>query len=67
MEKIFNVEGMHCRSCEMLIKDSLEERDGVIHAEASEQNNQIKVKFDESKISESKIKSIIRNEGYKVK
>ena len=60
------VKGMHCQSCEMLIKDSLEEQDGVKSAEVSNKERTAKITFDESKISEAQLKSIIKNEGYEV-
>lgn len=59
--------GMHCQSCEMLIKDSLEDLKGVIKAEASHKSGIITIKFDEKKINESKIKKVIEEEGYKIK
>jgi len=59
--------GMHCPSCEKLIKDCLDGADGVIKADASCKRGIILVKFDEKKINESKIKKIIKEEGYEVK
>jgi len=67
MKKIIvNVKSMHCKSCEMLIKESLEESDGVKNVEVSHEKGTAKVVFDESKINEEKIKRIINNEGYEV-
>ncbi len=66
MKRKFDVNGMHCKSCEMLIKDSLEEADGVRNVTVSHAKGFVNVEFDESKISEEKIMSIIRNEGYEV-
>ena len=66
MKKKFDVKGMHCESCEMLIKDSLEEADGVRSVKASHAKGFVSVEFDESKIDEGKMMSIIRNEGYEV-
>lgn len=57
------VEGMHCKSCETLIEDSLKEA-GV--EKVFFENNKVKVFFEESKIKLNKIKETIRNEGYKV-
>ncbi|MBL7052018.1 MAG: heavy-metal-associated domain-containing protein [Nanoarchaeota archaeon] len=59
----FKVGGMHCKSCEMLIKDSLEDL-GV--KDISFINNEITITFDESKISLETIKKVIEKEGYKV-
>lgn len=57
-----NVEGMHCKSCEMLIRGELEEN-GV---KVSFKGNELTVEFDEKKITLDKIKEIIKEEGYKV-
>lgn len=65
MEKVFKVKGMHCKSCEMLITDALSDIDVKV-IEISSSIGTVKVKFDDSKITESKIKTIIENEGYKV-
>ena len=58
------VKGMHCRSCETLIKDALEEMDGVSKAEASENEGKVIVHYDQSKIDLDKIKDAINSEGY---
>ena len=62
----FNVEGMHCTSCEMLISDSLTEIDGVSNVEVSHKKGFVKVAFDDSKIREDDIIKVIEKEGYKV-
>ena len=58
--------GMHCPSCEILVKDSLEESEGVNKADVNHKSGEVKVNFNESKIKESKIKEIINKEGYEV-
>ncbi|MFH0869829.1 MAG: heavy-metal-associated domain-containing protein [archaeon] len=58
----FHVKGMHCKSCEMLIKESLEETPGVLEAEASK--DKVSVVFDGLKITDEKIKNIIKENGY---
>ncbi|MBL7054678.1 heavy-metal-associated domain-containing protein [Candidatus Woesearchaeota archaeon] len=63
---IFEVEGMHCPSCEMLVKDALEEQEGVNKAELSQKKGTAIIFFEEKKISEDKLKSIIKKEGYGV-
>ncbi len=66
MKKTFKVKGMHCPSCEMLVKDSLEDEEGINNAELSHKKGTAMVDFDDSKIDENKIKSIIKDEGYEV-
>ncbi len=61
--EILKVEGIHCKSCELIIEDSLNDI-GV--KELSFNGNQLKVSFDETKISIGKIKQTIKKEGYKV-
>jgi|TARA_B100002003_G_C13938381_1_gene455533 copper chaperone CopZ len=58
--------GMHCPSCEMLVKDSLEDEEGVNKANANFKSGIIEVDFDESKTNLNKIKEIIKKEGYKI-
>ena len=54
----FKVGGMHCKSCEMLIKDSLEEL-GV--KDISFEKEIITITFDETKISLEDIKKVIQS------
>lgn len=58
------IKGMHCQSCEMLVKDALEEQEGVKSSEISNENGTAKITFDDSKVSEAQLKSIIKKEGY---
>ena len=65
MKKPFNVKGMHCKSCEMLIKDVVSEIDGVKKVDVSLINNTVTVDFDDKK--ENIIIKIIEKEGYHVR
>jgi copper chaperone CopZ len=65
MEKTFKVTGMHCPSCEMLIKDDLDDI-GVKVKKISHKEGIVEVEFDSKKVTEIKIKTIIEHEGYKV-
>jgi len=58
------VSGMHCPSCEILIKDILADEDVVVITISSKSGN-LEISFDESKISLEKIKSLLSEEGYK--
>ena len=67
MNKItIDVIGIRCNSCEMLIKDSLEETDGVSFAEAKADPGKVEIDFDEHVISMDNLKSIIRDNGFEV-
>ncbi|MBT3940846.1 heavy-metal-associated domain-containing protein [Candidatus Woesearchaeota archaeon] len=56
--------GMHCNSCEMLVKDALEELAGVNKVEASHETGAIYIDFNDTKISKEKILDVIKEEGY---
>jgi copper chaperone CopZ len=60
-----NVKGMHCRSCEAMIQESLE--DAGVKAVASAKDEKVQVEFDEKRISEKEIHKIIEENGYEVK
>lgn len=56
---------MHCKSCEMLITDALEEA-GVSSAKVDSKTGTAIIEFDEKRIKIEKIKKVIENEGYKL-
>ena len=56
---------MHCKSCETLIQDVL--GDVNVNASVNHRTGEVKVEYDESKISLDKVKSLIEELGYKVK
>ncbi len=57
--------GMHCKSCEMLVNDALEETNGVIKSMADSKTNVITVTFDETKTTPEELVKIVKKEGYK--
>ena len=58
------INGMHCKSCEMLITDAVQDIKGVKEVKVSP--GAAKVSFDESVTSEDAIKTTIAQEGYTV-
>ena len=66
MKRIFDIKGMHCPSCEMLIKEVLEETAGVTKADVSKESGIAIVFFDSSKVSERELKKLIKDNGYEV-
>ncbi|MBU0615642.1 MAG: cation transporter [Nanoarchaeota archaeon] len=62
----FKTKGMHCTSCEMLVKDALMDIDGVKKVKASFKDSIVDVDFDAAKVSAEKIAKTIEKEGYKV-
>ena len=67
MKITLNVEGMHCKSCETLIKDELDELEGIKTADISAENGNATVEYDENKVDKMKIIEIIKKEGFKVR
>ncbi|MEM4260134.1 MAG: heavy-metal-associated domain-containing protein [Candidatus Woesearchaeota archaeon] len=66
MKKIFDVKGMHCRSCEMLLKNSLEETKGVKKVDISYKSGKLMVLFDGNFVDDKKLRNVVEREGYKV-
>ncbi len=65
MEKEFSIEGMHCGSCAALIKETLEETEGVVQARVSFDNKKAFVEYDPNKLETNDIKEIVSELGYK--
>ena len=59
-----NVKGMHCKSCEVLLKDSLEEIPDVQVLKADHKKGFLEVEYPKEKIEQ--IKDVIKKEGYSV-
>ncbi|HIH09637.1 MAG TPA: heavy-metal-associated domain-containing protein [Candidatus Diapherotrites archaeon] len=65
MEKSFQVEGMHCKSCKALIEMALGEIEGVSDASADFVKGTVKAKFaDENSLKAARV--AIEKEGYRV-
>lgn len=65
MEKIFKVEGMHCKSCEMLLSDVISEINGVHKVSADSRKGTVTITATgESAIDDAR--KLIVKEGYKV-
>lgn len=60
--KKFSIKGMHCNSCANTIEKEL--KDKVNNISVSFSKEQARIEFDENKISEKEIKSIIKKLGY---
>jgi copper chaperone len=67
MKNELQVIGMNCSGCEMLIKEALEELDGVVAAEASHHTGVVSVDHDPEKVGVALLKEVIESEGFKVK
>ena len=65
MEKILDVSGLHCKSCEILLVDVLSEINGIGNVVVDHKKGTVIFSYsDESSILE--VKKAIETEGYKV-
>lgn len=64
IKKKFKISGMHCTSCAMNIDGELEDTEGVKQANTSYAKSVTEVEFDEKKITDKKIISVIEKTGY---
>ena len=64
MKKTFKIQGMHCRSCEVLISEGLKEL-GI--SDFKVQPGFVEIEFDEKLINEKKIIQRIEDDGFKVR
>jgi copper chaperone CopZ len=60
----FNVEGMHCDSCAVDIKETLEETAGVRQADVTFKRKTAIVDFDEETVQQSTLVKKIQDLGY---
>jgi len=65
MKKIYKIDGMHCASCAKLIETELEDKVNSIKVDLDK--NTATMDFNEKKIAEKDIISIITKMGYKIK
>ena len=65
MEKIIHVDGMHCKSCELLIADVLGEIDGVQKAVADRRKGTVRVVCSDDATLES-VRDAMEKQGYRV-
>lgn len=64
-KKIYNVRGMHCRSCEILIEDNiLSKVSGVKKVDVNYHKGIVKVYYDQPTLSDGQIRKAIEDAGY---
>ncbi|WP_309090731.1 copper chaperone CopZ [Domibacillus sp.] len=61
-----NVQGMSCGHCVKAVEGSVGKLEGVESVTVSLENNQVDVKYDESKVTLDQIKEAIDDQGYDV-
>jgi copper chaperone len=67
MKKELQVSGMNCSSCEMLVKEALEELEGVTKAEASQPKGIVSVDYNPEIVSLATLTSVIEEQGFRIK
>jgi copper chaperone CopZ len=65
-DRRFQVPGMHCTGCENRLKTVLGRVEGVVKAEASHQDGEVRVRYDAGRVSDEEIRERIRAAGYEV-
>lgn len=61
--KTFNVSGMRCVHCKANVENALKALQGVSSAEASLEEKNVTVSFDESAVKENDLKDAVDNAG----
>ncbi|MDP1721920.1 MAG: heavy-metal-associated domain-containing protein [Candidatus Gottesmanbacteria bacterium] len=64
IKKSYNVIGMHCTSCPLIIESDLE--DIGVKSSCSYARQTLDVEFDDSRIAEGKISDVVRSSGYEL-
>ena len=63
-KQLYKVEGMHCKSCEILIENNLEDKKGIKKAEVNLAKNRLEIESDK-KIKAQDLNRIFKKNGYK--
>ncbi len=64
MKKKYEIKGMHCRSCEILLEKNISQIGGVRSVEAHHKKGFIEVEFFEEEINEAAIVKAVKDSGY---
>ncbi len=67
MKNELQVTGMRCGGCEVLVKEALEELEGVREAEASHLKGTVVVDYEPETVSIASLATVIEEQGFKVK
>ena len=66
-EKTLRVDGMTCDGCSSSVEHALKKVEGVVEAEAKHgSKGTVRVKFDDQRVGQAKIKQVINDTGFKV-
>ena len=67
INKVMNVEGMSCDHCRNAVESALAKLNGVTSAEVDLDKHQVRVYYDEDRVSVEQMKEAIEDQGYDVK
>ena len=62
----YNIKGMTCTGCEVLIKSEVNKLDGIIEVKANHEKGNTIVKYDKTKVSNIEIEDAVEKTGYKI-
>jgi len=65
-KKEVNVIGMHCNSCAMAVKLSMEDLDGVKEASADFETGKVQVEYDPEKVTDADLAAAVDDAGFKM-
>lgn len=65
-EIVLKVKGIVCSGCEKALRDALSPLEGIASAEPSHLTGEIRIVYDETKISEDLIEKTVKNTGREV-
>src|SRR3989344_1551238 len=64
-KKTYNIRGMHCRSCEILIEDNIRSKvDGVKKVDVNYHKGLVKIYYDSQNLSDLQIRKAVEDVGY---
>ncbi|MFZ4801923.1 MAG: heavy-metal-associated domain-containing protein [Chlorobium sp.] len=66
MKNNIKVSGMSCGGCQLLVKEALEELNGVTEADASFRDGLVTVDYDPEAITMAALRAVIEKQGFKV-
>jgi copper chaperone CopZ len=63
---VMTIDGMHCSNCSMILEGLEDRLDGVDRIEASYHKGQMKIVYDDARVSEAQIRAEVQRLGYQV-
>lgn len=64
-KETFKITGMHCQSCELLVKEDLEDA-GAKTVKASHEKELLELEYNPHNLSKEKVKEIVSDLGFKI-